>query len=63
MKKDLIKVYKRLSDGSEVELLADFSQLKALSKHPDFKIPELKEKSIPGSPKNKSQTEEGGEGV
>ncbi|XDD52507.1 hypothetical protein AB3N59_20370 (plasmid) [Leptospira sp. WS92.C1] len=63
MKKDLIKVYKKLPDGKEVELLADESQLDALSKHPSFRIPETKEKETQVSSKNKAQIPEGEQGI
>ncbi|PJZ28745.1 hypothetical protein [Leptospira kmetyi] len=59
MKQNLIKVTKRLPDGKEVELLADSSQLEALSVHPDFQIPKIKE-SEPVS-KTKNQIQEGEE--
>ncbi|EKO77243.1 MULTISPECIES: hypothetical protein [Leptospira] len=55
MKKNLIKVYKKLKNGTEVELLADESQLEALAVHSDFRIPESKEVH---SPKKKNQEEE-----
>ncbi|WP_167731802.1 hypothetical protein [Leptospira stimsonii] len=47
MKQNLIKVYKKLKDGSEVGLLADESQLDSLLAHPDFRIPESKEAQNP----------------
>ncbi|TGK12853.1 hypothetical protein [Leptospira stimsonii] len=42
MKKDLIKVFKTLENGKEVELLADEKQIPVLASLPEFRIPESK---------------------
>ncbi|MDV6237624.1 hypothetical protein CH379_018480 [Leptospira ellisii] len=57
MKQNLIKVFKNLPDGKEVELLADATQLEALRQHPDFKVPETKDSN------KKNQIPEGEEVV
>lgn len=55
MKQNLIKVFKSLPDGKEVELIADYSQLEALSQHPDFRIPDSKETNTTSKTKNQIQ--------
>ncbi|EMO43821.1 hypothetical protein [Leptospira santarosai] len=55
MKNDLIRVYKKLENGKEVELLADEKQIPILSTYPEFRIPETKK--IPQKKENGKEVE------